>query len=1179
MIVTLPGQTFTSGSGNSGTVSSQTAGSQFSITLTLVDANNNTVTSYSGTKTITYSGPASSPGGTAPSYTTSVTFTSGQATGVATTLYDAQTTTITATDGTYPGIASSSLTVNGLATASELAFGVQPSTTTADSAISPAVVVNVGDQYGNPVSGNTSSVTISSTTTGFTGSTLTVAAVNGVATFSAIKPTTVGTANTLTASDGSLTGATSSSFTVTAATSGAGIAQRGSTTESSGTTPVTISMPTGLAVGDVMIADFGLADGTAATFPSATTGNAWSTVCTASYESGGRSHRGAVLYKVADSTDIANGNVTFNLGSTSETGVGAIAAFSGVNTTGGYQPNGTSGGPFDVGNNSATTSTSGGQVANVTSITTASANALVMLCVMGWDTSGPVSAFATATSPGSLNTGSYTYEPNQTIGAGWAKLATAGATGKGSATFSAANNWGAILLALKPLPSVGPGTNLVFSTLPVSTTGGSTMASVVVQIQDQYGNNVSSNNVPITVSLNTGSFASGTTTVNTGTNGSATFNNLVIDAAGSYTMTATASGIGAGDASATSDSFNVTAGTAMQLIVTLPGQTFTSGSGNSGSVSSQTAGTAFNITLTAVDANNNIAAFSGSKTVSYSGPANAPGGASPTYTTNVTFTSGQASSLATTLVDAQTTTITPSISGLTGVASSSLTVFAASMNKFVLSLSSPQVNGVAFTGTDTLTAEDAYGNTVTSYSASANNVTIAPNSPLTGTVSGLSGGNKLTGSGDFSSGVANLATAMKYTGNANTGTFTATAATGGYTGTSGSVTVNPGALNHFAISAISSPQTAGTPFTITTITAQDANNNTVTSFASTVTFDGTAGVTGTSGSFTSGVLNNASVTATVAGSNLTVTVTDGASHTGSATITTINPGTANAYRITAATTNVYPGMADALTIALADQFGNTVTSFTGNKSLAFSGLTTAQNGTHPTVTDDNGNAVALGTATTISFTSGQSSAGGSLLAYKAETQTLEAQDGAGLSTTNTGGAGVSLTISNVSPVASSYSFSRTSGLNLIIPVTSLMASNTDANGDTLAFTGLSSSSSTQGASLSSSASYVFYIANSASNGDTFSYMITNGFGLSATGVVTVLVVTPGGVLQSVSYTNGAAIVNAAGIPLFQYNVLRATNVNGPWTNLATVTAPTNGVFTYTDSPAPSTNAYYELQQH
>ena len=53
----------------------------------------------------------------------------------------------------------------------------------------------------------------------------------------------------------------------------------------------------------------------------------------------------------------------------------------------------------------------------------------------------------------------------------------------------------------------------------------------------------------------------------------------------------------------------------------------------------------------------------------------------------------------------------------------------------------------------------------------------------------------------------------------------------GDTGSATIATVNPGAVNHFVISAISSPQTAGTPFTITTITAQDANSNTVTSYA------------------------------------------------------------------------------------------------------------------------------------------------------------------------------------------------------------------------------------------------------------------------------------------------------------------------------------------------------------
>src|SRR5438094_335009 len=49
-------------------------------------------------------------------------------------------------------------------------------------------------------------------------------------------------------------------------------------------------------------------------------------------------------------------------------------------------------------------------------------------------------------------------------------------------------------------------------------------------------------------------------------------------------------------------------------------------------------------------------------------------------------------------------------------------------------------------------------------------------------------------------------------------------------------------------------------------------------------------------------------------------------------------GVASAYRITAATTSPVAGASDGLTIRLVDQFGNTVTTFTGDKTLTFNGL-------------------------------------------------------------------------------------------------------------------------------------------------------------------------------------------------------------------------------------------------
>ena len=130
--------------------------------------------------------------------------------------------------------------------ATKLAFGVEPGTTTAGHAISPSVTVIVEDQFGNTVTSDSSSVTIGSGTTGFAGgSTLTVAAVNGVATFSAVDPTTAGTANTLTASDGALAGATSNPFTVTAASVNAGQSTVGASPASvtaDGTTTSTVTV-------------------------------------------------------------------------------------------------------------------------------------------------------------------------------------------------------------------------------------------------------------------------------------------------------------------------------------------------------------------------------------------------------------------------------------------------------------------------------------------------------------------------------------------------------------------------------------------------------------------------------------------------------------------------------------------------------------------------------------------------------------------------------------------------------------------------------------------------------------------------------------------------------------------------------------------------------------------------
>jgi hypothetical protein len=108
------------------------------------------------------------------------------------------------------------VTPQSIGAASKLGYIQQPATVAANNPISPAVSVAVEDSNGNIITSNTSNVTVALTNSAgaVLGGTLTQAAVNGVATFSNLSVNTPGT-YTLTATDGSLTSAVSSSFTIT----------------------------------------------------------------------------------------------------------------------------------------------------------------------------------------------------------------------------------------------------------------------------------------------------------------------------------------------------------------------------------------------------------------------------------------------------------------------------------------------------------------------------------------------------------------------------------------------------------------------------------------------------------------------------------------------------------------------------------------------------------------------------------------------------------------------------------------------------------------------------------------------------------------------------------------------------------------------------------------------------
>src|SRR4029077_4091362 len=123
--------------------------------------------------------------------------------------------TLGVSDAGLTGATTGSVTISPAA-ASQLVLQQSPRTGAAGQALSPAVKVAVADAFGNIILGNTSTVTIAvaSGPGGFaTGSTTSVAAVNGVATFSNLLLGTPGT-YTLRASDGALTSVTTGNITI-----------------------------------------------------------------------------------------------------------------------------------------------------------------------------------------------------------------------------------------------------------------------------------------------------------------------------------------------------------------------------------------------------------------------------------------------------------------------------------------------------------------------------------------------------------------------------------------------------------------------------------------------------------------------------------------------------------------------------------------------------------------------------------------------------------------------------------------------------------------------------------------------------------------------------------------------------------------------------------------------------
>jgi hypothetical protein len=490
---------------------------------------------------------------------------------------------LSTTSSGLTGATSNPFNINGGPPA-QLKFGVQPSSTTGGATLSP-VTVRILDAGGNQTN-STANVTLA--ITGGTGTanahlsggaSVTLAAVAGTATFNTLNVDSAGSNYTLSATSGSLTGATSNPFTITvgaasklafgvqpsAENSATAISPSvtvrildagGNLTASGASVTVAITNGTGTSGAHLGgTASIGASSGTA-TFATLTIDSAGAGY-TLSATSGGL-------------TGTTSTTFTINVGPATKLGFRV-------------EPNNPTGGVAFSPNIQVEVRDAGGN--RVTSASTS-----IQLALNGGDAAATLSG----SNPVSASSGLATFSGLSVDSA--ANNYTLVATGGGftQATSTAFN------------VTVGPAAKIAFLTQPTSTVAGQSITpSVQVEIRDAGGNRVNVNSsVTVAIANNAGGGTLGGQTTRNAVSGLATFSNLTINKTGTaYTLGATQ-----GSFNATSSGFDITPAAADHLLFTVQPSDAVNGNAISPAVE-----------VTVLDQFNNIANFSGTITLTVTG--------------------------------------------------------------------------------------------------------------------------------------------------------------------------------------------------------------------------------------------------------------------------------------------------------------------------------------------------------------------------------------------------------------------------------------------------------------------------------------------------------------------------------------------------------------------------------
>ncbi|HEY5112442.1 MAG TPA: prepilin-type N-terminal cleavage/methylation domain-containing protein, partial [Acidimicrobiales bacterium] len=449
--------------------------------------------------------------------------------------------TLTAADGSLSSATSSAFTVStGIPT--QLVFSTQPGNSTGSSTLSTQPVVNVEDAYGFLVTPDNSTVSLAITpSTGSSGAALSGCAQtesSGVVTFSGCAVSLAGNGYTLTASDGSLTAAISTSFNVTVGAAAKLVFTTQPTANASGnaltsepvvkvedaagnvvtsaSTTITLSASGGsLSSCGGLGANSGVVTVTGCVF-SGLVGTNYTLSASAS----------GLVTGVSASFTVTVGEPAKLVFSAATTGVASASASSAFSTQ-----------PVVTVEDAA-----GNVVTNYVGTVTLSLNAGETLSCTSGNSATPIDGVVSfAGCAGSAYASGVTLTASST-----------GLTGATSASFDISN----------------VATQLAFTTQPSNTADGMLIApSVVVSVEDSSGTVVTTSSASIALALGTnpGSGTLSGTSPESAVEGSATFSDLSINALGSgYTLYATSGAL----TSVTSSGFNVVVGAPAKLVLT-----------------------------------------------------------------------------------------------------------------------------------------------------------------------------------------------------------------------------------------------------------------------------------------------------------------------------------------------------------------------------------------------------------------------------------------------------------------------------------------------------------------------------------------------------------------------------------------------------------------------------------